>query len=64
MVFSNPKKTQIVKVLDLESIKQVSYIVGMPPQHVSNYYHRLIKPRGSLCYVALFKGHAEGQVVP
>ena len=40
----------------VHTIKEVAYIVGMAPQSVSNFFHNLIKARGTLKYVALFKG--------
>ena len=55
MVFNDSSRTTPLKVLTLNSIKEVAYIVGVTPQSVSNYFHQLIKPRGALKYVALFK---------
>jgi len=55
MIFADAEKTTPLKVLTLETIKDVSYILGMKPQRVSNYFHRLIKPREVLEYIALFK---------
>jgi hypothetical protein len=55
MVFADPSHKSPVKVLTFQSIKEVAYVIGMPPQSVSNFFHHLIKPRGSLQFVALFK---------
>ena len=56
MIFDSVERTHPVKVVSLPTIKSVAYILGMPPQSVSNFYHNLIKPRKSLEYIALFKG--------
>ena len=56
MVFTDETKTQPLKVISVRTIKEVAYIVGMAPQSVSNFFHHLIKARGTLKYVALFKG--------
>ena len=56
MIFEDPAKTHLIKVLSLDNIKQVSYIVGHTPSIVSNYFHNLIRPRGGLQYVSIFKG--------
>ena len=55
MVFGNESKTEILKVITLDTVREVAYVVGVPPQMVSNFYHRLMRPRGSLRYVAIFK---------
>jgi hypothetical protein len=56
MVFTDETKSQPLKVISVHTIKEVAYIVGMAPQSVSNFFHNLIKARGTLKYVALFKG--------
>ena len=55
MVFEDLGRTTPVKVMSFETVNEVSYVVGMPTKTVYNYFHRLIRPRGPLCYVSLFK---------
>ena len=55
MVFDNVNKHHPVKVISLETIKQLAYILDMPAQAISNFYHGLIRARGALQYVAIFK---------
>ena len=55
MVFSDLTKTTPLKVISFNSMKEVAYVIGLPPQCVSNFFHHLIKPRGPLRFVALFK---------
>eukprot|EP01043_Picozoa_sp_COSAG02_P025814 COSAG02_NODE_1464_length_12487_cov_122.573297_3_plen_61_part_00 len=56
MVFANEAKTEVAKVISLGTIREVGYLLGEPAQTISNYYHKLIRPRGGLKYVAIFKG--------
>ena len=55
MIFEDVAKTSVVKVMSFDTVGEVSYVVGMPTKTVYNYFHRLIRPRGPLCYVSLFK---------
>lgn len=55
MVFADEQRTSVVKVLSFYSVKEMSPVLNLPPQCISNYYHQLIKPRGVLKYVAMFK---------
>ena len=55
MVFEDEARTAPVKVMSFETVNEVSYVVGMPSKTVYNYFHRLIRPRGPLRFVSLFK---------
>ena len=37
------------------TIKDVSYVLGMNSQTISNFFHGLIKPRGVLKYCVLYQ---------
>ena len=56
MIFGDVQKTRVVKVVTLPTMKDVSYVVGESVQSVSNYFHNLIRARGALEYVCIFKG--------
>ena len=47
-VFLNKERTELFKVMDFNTIKDVAYVLGERPQTISNYYHNLIKERGLL----------------
>ena len=47
---------ELYKILDFATISEVSYILDLKPQTISNYYHKLIKPRGVLKNVNIFRG--------
>lgn len=50
VLFTSKNKDEVFKVLQLQTIKQVSYLLNEEPQVVSNYFHKLIKARGNLVY--------------
>eukprot|EP01045_Picozoa_sp_COSAG04_P022231 COSAG04_NODE_2482_length_4041_cov_4.531710_5_plen_57_part_00 len=55
MVFADEGRTSLVKVVSLPTMADIAFVIGEPPQVVSNYFHRLIHPRNAMRYVALFK---------
>lgn len=55
MVFGDEHKTECVKVMEFATIKVAADVLGLKPQMLSNFYHRLIKPRAALRYIAMFK---------
>ena len=57
ILFYDEEKTTIYKILRFENIRQMSYIIGLNQQIVSNFYHKLIKPRGvlKLCSIVPIK---------
>jgi len=55
MVFEDESRSTPVKVMTFETVNDVAYVVGFPAKTVYNFFHNLIKGRGSLRYVSLFK---------
>lgn len=49
-IFYDEEKTNVFKSLPFNTIREIAYILNMKPQVVSNYYHKLIRPRGVLKY--------------
>ena len=54
-IHTDINKTDLFKVYEFNSIKQMSYILGIEPQIISNYYHNLIKDRGVLKYCIIYQ---------
>lgn len=54
-VFGNKERTDLLKVMDFNTIKEISYVLNMKSQDISNYYHHLIKERGPLKYCYLYQ---------
>ena len=42
VLFTDKERTDLYKVLECYTIKQVAYLLNMKPQEVSNYFHKLI----------------------
>lgn len=54
-VFSTFEKEVLLKVYEFPTMSEVSYVLGMPASVISNYYHRLIRPRGVLRYINIYQ---------
>jgi len=55
IIYGNKLKSEIIKIYKFCSIKQISYVIGLTPRQISNYYHGLILPRENLMYVDIYK---------
>tara|TARA_R110002020_G_scaffold83357_1_gene206477 strand:+ start:411 stop:623 length:213 start_codon:yes stop_codon:yes gene_type:complete len=49
-LFTNENKEEVFKTIPCNSIKEMSYYLGINQQVISNFYHKQIKPRGVLKY--------------
>ena len=49
-LFTSEDKNEVFKTLTCDTIKEMSYYLGLEPSIVSNYYHKQIKARGVLKY--------------
>ena len=56
-IFYNEEKSEVFKTFKFNTIKEISYILDMKPQVISNFYHKLIKPRGVLKYCNITQNH-------
>lgn len=54
-LFTNSKKEEIFKIMEFKTIKELSYVLNIEAQIVSNYFHGLIKPRGILNNCILYQ---------
>tara|TARA_R110002050_G_scaffold143853_1_gene269212 strand:- start:315 stop:527 length:213 start_codon:yes stop_codon:yes gene_type:complete len=50
VLFTDETKCNIFKTLKCDTIKEMSYYLGVNPQIIRNYYHKNIKARGVLKY--------------
>ena len=55
IVYFEETKDTILKMMYIDSIKGLSYILGMKPTTISNYYHNLINARGPLKFCSLLQ---------
>jgi predicted transcriptional regulator len=54
-LYEDTTKTNLLKVMEFQTIKDISYVLGIPSQTISNYFHGLIKPRGILTYCIVYQ---------
>ena len=54
-LYANEEKTDLLKVYQFATVRQIAYILDEESTVVFNCYHSLIKPRGNLRYVNIFK---------
>lgn len=54
-VFYDKERSDLLKIMDFNTVKEISYVLDMKSQDISNYYHQLIKERGPLKYCYLYQ---------
>ncbi len=54
-LYKDEEKTDLFKIMEFQTIKDISECIGVEPQVISNYFHGLIKPRGFLKYCILYQ---------
>ena len=55
MVFEDEGHTKCVRVLTLRTVKDVALLTSQPSTTVSNFHHMLIRPKGALKYIRMFR---------
>lgn len=54
-LFEDEDKTEIFKIMKFNTISEMSDVVDIKPNVLSNYFHGLIKPRGILKYCMIYQ---------
>ena len=54
-LFAYKDKTKLLKVYELQTMRDVGYVLDMRPTTVSNFYHNLIHARGNLNFVTVYQ---------
>jgi len=54
-LYENEEKTQLFKIMEFKTIRQLGDVLNIDPQVVSNWFHGLINPRGILKNCLLFQ---------
>tara|TARA_R100000655_G_C2892476_1_gene177344 strand:+ start:53 stop:256 length:204 start_codon:yes stop_codon:yes gene_type:complete len=47
-LFESSEKTDLLKIMEFKTIKDVSFVLGVDASVISNWFHGLINPRGIL----------------
>jgi len=54
-LFEDEYKQELFKIMEFNTIKEISYVIDMPSTIISNWFHGLINPRGLLKNCALYQ---------
>mgnify|MGYP003148752371 FL=1 len=54
-LYENEEKTQLFKIMEFKTVRQLGDVLNIDPQIVSNWFHGLINPRGILKNCLLFQ---------
>lgn len=55
ILYYDKEKTRNLKTIEINTIKNISYLLNLKQSDISNFYHGLIYSRGLLDYCYLFK---------
>ena len=47
-LFEYETHTELLKIMEFKTIKDVAFVLGVDPSIISNWFHGLINPRGIL----------------
>ena len=54
-IFEDENKKDLFKIMEFKTIKELSYVMNVDSQLISNWFHGLIKPRGILKNCVLYQ---------
>jgi len=53
-LFEDNQHKELLKIMEFKTIKDISFVLDIKPQTISNWYHKLINPRGILINCVLY----------
>ena len=54
-LFEDKEKINLFKIMEFKSVKEISYVLDIKREVISNWFHGLINPRGILNNCVLFQ---------
>lgn len=54
-IFEDENKKDLFKIMEFKTIKELSYVMNVDSQLISNWFHGLINPRGILKNCCLYQ---------
>jgi hypothetical protein len=54
-LFGSKEKSKILKVYEFCTMGDIACVLDLKPSVIYNFYHRLIRPRGSLACVNIYQ---------
>ena len=55
ILFTDTKKTEIFKVLEFNTLKEIAYVMDKKIYDVTNFYHAITKPKMIFNYVNIYQ---------
>jgi len=47
-LYEDEEKKELFKIMEFKTIKDLGYVINIEPRIISNWFHKLIRPRGVL----------------
>tara|TARA_R100000963_G_C4534308_1_gene34304 strand:- start:27 stop:233 length:207 start_codon:yes stop_codon:yes gene_type:complete len=54
-LFEGEEKKELLKIMEFKTIRDIGYVLDLEPQLISNWFHKLINPRGILKSCVLYQ---------
>ena len=54
-LFESEDKKELLKIMEFKTIRDIGYVLDLEPQLISNWFHKLINPRGILNSCVLYQ---------
>mgnify|MGYP003123210535 FL=1 len=54
-LYEDEEKKELFKIMEFKTIKQISFVLSIEPQIISNWFHGLINSRGILKNCCLYQ---------
>lgn len=54
-IYYDVDKKQLFKMIEFNSLREIAYCLDCEIYDISNFYHRISKPKGKFCYIDLYK---------
>ena len=55
ILFTDLEKTEIFKVLEFNTLKEMAYVMNKEIYDVTNFYHEITKPKSIFKYVNIYQ---------
>ena len=54
-IYFDEAKNNLFKILEFNSLREMAYCLNCEIYDVSNFYHRISKPKGQFNYITIYK---------
>ena len=54
-IYYDTKKEEFIKTIQLETLRDLAYVIGCELYDVSNFFHKITKPKGIFNYLTITK---------